>query len=537
MPTHVITLFYTLSLLIVHENIITNYSNIADISSRLFFNDFFINSYYLLWTSFWYLPTFIITSFMVFLLNLSRSESRYTWAALSLLLLVTSIHYQNLVLCNYNFDYCGANFNTLLSNSINKFHPALFYISLLPLIISLRFTWTGLRLKYTVGSNLGQMRLYTNALLVVIVYTLYLGSWWALQEGSWGGWWNWDPSEVFGLCIMVYYLYTLHKDQESKNYLTLTLYLNTITQLVLFLYIFIQLNFDLVSHNFGTRIDQFVDTSQNFLLTILFLSVSIVVSTNQLRQLLTTYSVTNKVGHARIESFRILWQLITALLITFILLSSFSLLVNDFLWKLMSINIFNNAKFTYFYTSMLIVLLLLRSWHNQNYAPFVVIYVIYFTQDTLLLMLLPAVSKISILHVSLLSILFLMLAESNQSVIIWEITHKSMTYVQDLVVHDLGASYASVNNFIVEYATSTLHNNIALEFLWNFMWLSSSKEGHSFIHPSSSNLLTQALYSGNDFSGYMINVLDFCINTTNFAYSLLFIAVFLLLKIRILILS
>ena len=28
-----------------------------------------------------------------------------------------------------------------------------------------------------------------------------MGGLWAYQEGSWGGWWDWDISEVFGLFI------------------------------------------------------------------------------------------------------------------------------------------------------------------------------------------------------------------------------------------------------------------------------------------------------------------------------------------------
>jgi hypothetical protein len=76
---------------------------------------------------------------------------------------------------------------------------------------------------------------------------------------------------------MLYYLYTLHKSQKISNYSILTFYLKILTNLVLITYVFIQLNFDLVSHNFGTRVDQFIDTSQNFIVLTIGLVIIITI--------------------------------------------------------------------------------------------------------------------------------------------------------------------------------------------------------------------------------------------------------------------
>jgi cytochrome c biogenesis factor len=57
--------------------------------------------------------------------------------------------------------------------------------------------------------------------IILIIITLFMGSWWALQEGSWGGWWNWDPSEVFGLLFLLAYLYLIHNFNKSIHIIDL----------------------------------------------------------------------------------------------------------------------------------------------------------------------------------------------------------------------------------------------------------------------------------------------------------------------------
>jgi heme/copper-type cytochrome/quinol oxidase subunit 2 len=130
---------------------------------------------------------------------------------------------------------------------------------------------------------------------------------------------------------MLYYLYTLHKFQKPNNYPILVSYLKILTQLVLVTYVFIQLNFDLVSHNFGTKVDQFVDTSQNFLVLIVGLSITVALASHYLlRRLGAAVSVSPQYTAHSKES-ALVWHALAVLVITLILLSSFSLLINDFL--------------------------------------------------------------------------------------------------------------------------------------------------------------------------------------------------------------
>ena len=85
----------------------------------------------------------------------------------------------------------------------------------------------------------------------VSLFTAFLGAWWAFQEGSWGGWWNWDISEYFSLIILFFYTAILHSRRNNSNrvgcHLQLTLFLFT----VLLLNIFVQYNLSNTSHSFG----------------------------------------------------------------------------------------------------------------------------------------------------------------------------------------------------------------------------------------------------------------------------------------------
>ena len=523
-------LLYFIILLVLHESILTAYSNVNDMLSRLLVNDFFINSYYLLWTSFWYLPTFLLISFSVTLINSSKNGVGYTWLAAGLFFVVVSLHYQNLNLYNYLADNCSMNFNTLLSNSVNKFHPALFYITLFHLLASLQLFLLNRKYKYSPNSNLALNACVGNSLTSVIVFTLFLGSWWALQEGSWGGWWNWDPSEVFGLFAMLYYLYTLHKLQKTSNYSIIASYLKILTQLVFITYIFIQLNFDLVSHNFGTKVDQFIDTSQNFLVLTASLVILITLTVNHLLCELSVNAAMSPRYTTQPNKSVLVWYASVAFALSLILLSSFSLLINDFLWKLLAVNILNSTKFTYFYTSLLITLVLIRSWSTQSYTALWLIYILYFGKEVLVLSIVPALSRVNLFHVSIVSLLFVMLSESNQSISLWEVLYENVSYVQSHTVYDVSTPFISLNNFMIEQLYSILTNSKVSELVWNFTWTASSNENHSFLHVIMPDLLTQSLYAGNGLSNYVINVLDFCISTSNFTLVLLLVAVRYLLK-------
>jgi hypothetical protein len=101
--------------------------------------------------------------------------------------------------------------------------------------------------------------------MYIILIALFLGSWWAFQEGTWGGWWNWDPSEVFGLLFLILQLTNLH---ENTNYFKLVkVHKKTLisASLLLGVYFFIQLNFEIISHNFGVKFFFFFNNNLFFI--------------------------------------------------------------------------------------------------------------------------------------------------------------------------------------------------------------------------------------------------------------------------------
>ena len=169
---------------------------------------------------------------------------------------------------NYS-SWCGWNeveivTNSFLSNYLNKIHPPLFFIV---------FSFT-LFCKFTPPSTI--QRFYPIKLLNTIMLAAFLtmlGGWWAFQEGTWGGWWNWDSSEVLALVlglISVFFLhfYTIHH-LFSKE-LALEAWKCDIWSLPP-LFSIVQLSFIQTSHSFGISFTHLF-SKDIFFLTILIVS-------------------------------------------------------------------------------------------------------------------------------------------------------------------------------------------------------------------------------------------------------------------------
>jgi hypothetical protein len=133
---------------------------------------------------------------------------------------------------------------------------------------------------------------------------------------------------------------------------------------LLLLYFFIQLNFDLVSHNFGTRSDQFIDSTHFLLGTTLGL---IYFSWRTASSLTTDFLVSalllgspNRINLNCVLRNKVK-QKVMALLILSLLYMSFNNLLNDFFWKTFSINIVNTSHQFPFIVTIIITLLLVTS--------------------------------------------------------------------------------------------------------------------------------------------------------------------------------
>jgi len=106
--------------------------------------------------------------------------------------------------------------------------------------------------------------------LISCITALYLGSWWALQEGSWGGWWNWDSSEVFGVIIFFKLITIYHFYYFSHRTELTVLYIQSSCFIIFIFYLFMQLNFGLISHNFSSKNYQLASLDLFYILLIVF---------------------------------------------------------------------------------------------------------------------------------------------------------------------------------------------------------------------------------------------------------------------------
>jgi cytochrome c biogenesis factor len=237
----------------------SGYSSLYDLNTRVSINDAYLGTYYFWWTNMTYLPFFF---FLTLLAILSSAPTQLgvrrlflVWVAL---LLIYPLELYDYISANLNLTtplYHTYGLNTLLTNVLNRYHPFVFYTSV---FILAQVIWAKLisstRLRYfeTAGLDLHYKQLSWLGILINLL-ALWMGSWWALQEGTWGGWWNWDSSEVFGLLLSLILLNFTHS-RADYSYRPYTYY-KAIYLLNSFIisYFFIQLNFELVSHNFGSK--------------------------------------------------------------------------------------------------------------------------------------------------------------------------------------------------------------------------------------------------------------------------------------------
>ena len=173
----ILTILYLLLSNTIHL-IVYQKTYFFDTLSRSNLNNVIVDLLYIIWTNINYLysllPLILILTFhSLFLRSYSMSyiltciifafvmlDSSYSMCqSLSSILTTTHLH----------------NYNLLLVNSLNKYHPILLYAILLAIILYIGC------IKYNLKHN---VNLGLNYYIFIILFTLSLGSWWAYQEGS-----------------------------------------------------------------------------------------------------------------------------------------------------------------------------------------------------------------------------------------------------------------------------------------------------------------------------------------------------------------
>jgi cytochrome c biogenesis factor len=227
---------------------------LIDIPSRANLNLFYSDNAYLFWTSFSYIYRYFIPAILILYISANIPMAIYLLPLqLVFILLVTLSILPMLISSNVFLQpwYFSIEPNTLLLNSINKYHPLLLYISFFGVISSYFIDNSYYRYHKPVISIPKSNNFII--LFFVVSFTMFLGSWWAYQEGSWGGWWAWDPSETLGLLIFFVLVYIKHSSYIALPLIKINFKSKFSMYLLFSTYLFLQANFGLTSHDFGMR--------------------------------------------------------------------------------------------------------------------------------------------------------------------------------------------------------------------------------------------------------------------------------------------
>lgn len=213
---------------------------------------------------FWANGATVITFFLlIFLITLLFCDERVrVQKGLTLFFVFYSAELESFFLTNqlfWYFNLATSDINFFLINALNKYHPFFLYESVFTLFIALL-------LEKQTNLPYKQINFFFYLMLFLNVSALFFGAWWAAQEGSWGGWWNWDPSETLGLIIFIACSLFLHVETaQKKNRLKMRILLTSASLFFTLAYFFVQINFAATSHNFGIKF--FFFFSVNFFAT------------------------------------------------------------------------------------------------------------------------------------------------------------------------------------------------------------------------------------------------------------------------------
>lgn len=321
---------------------------ILDVLYRAQHSDSIFNFYSFFWTNFWYLPIFFIFIFFCYINTISQYLTSYLWIFV-IFGIFYAIEISNFFISNYQFEILNRNFNNFnffLLNNINKYHPFIFYLSVIFLTANNYF--------YTF-SKCCDFFFYKKEFFLITIFwaikitfyvnfsALFLGSWWAIQEGSWGGWWNWDASETLGLFVFLPTLIFFHYSFNVVNWVNFSYNFKVVTLSLIMSYYFIQLNFDFVSHNFGIKFFFFFNNT-------LFLLESAIMAFFLIFKICMNY-FTYFTALMLIKKIQALCYKTTtykyfAILVFFFyssvgIAASFNLLINYFFWTFAALNLFN----------------------------------------------------------------------------------------------------------------------------------------------------------------------------------------------------
>nr|YP_010049528.1 ccmf [Strombidium cf. sulcatum]QPL15933.1 ccmf [Strombidium cf. sulcatum] len=471
---NLVIVLFTLPLYHIH------FSNpFIDVTLRSWFNESLLLIYYFLWTNFWYIWLLVIFIFKL-IWNFKENNTTIVISLISFMFMLLVI-YSSSFYFSYSPLYLQLNYNYLLNNLLynpfNKIHPFIFYLS------------TFLFIYIITSKNFNKPQSYN--LLLYLPFSLLLGSWWALQEGSWGGWWNWDISEIFGLIFFILFLFIIHINKKRQSTLLQHLTICFSFTLSYTLYLLLQLSFTSASHNFGLiSPGSFIFISYNLIILIVLVLVNILLFKFLLLKL-TIYF-----GTYSINSLNTLKYILISLL-TYSILYAFSNSLEILpIFGGITIFLIYNIKFK---TLSVGVLVLLISLYYISLRLFVLVAVLYFlfNLNFLLILLLPLISKKKFDLMGLHGKLFIFLLYSLTSI------GDSSTQFYDLYHLFSRLDYGIFDFFLTPnftldisyffYWTYSFTNSSYFDFTYNFSAVFSKLFSIKFILPLNLDLIYQNL--------------------------------------------
>lgn len=480
---------------------------ILDLFARSLSNDFFLTNMFFFWTNLWYLHTFFLCLVFLFItfksktINLALVSTGFAFLLLSIVLFL-EFYLDNTF--SHDTVLFNENINVLLKNSVNKIHPLLLYSSLYIFFAAVYRYFIIKQPKDLQFTTLATSSVYTlvKGSSSLIFIALYLGSWWALQEGSWGGWWNWDSSEFFGLLIFYFIVLFFHIPSFLKSNTILVSYC---FRVILFLFLFffmLQLNFSVISHNFGFR-------------SVKFLSIEVILGIMWVCTL-TVFWIKSKnltlLLHKVFRIKQIKWRITDIFILLFSVFNSIILLtlISFFVKSLLNFKFFFN--FLSFYKLLCIVVIFIWSKSlNVNLK-----YIFIFMQDS-----------------SVLSTSLIMLQNLYRS-----LSHFYLHYIIFIgFFFNLIGKYSTVNSCVfVSYQDLLCMSNYfsvnsrEIELLLNFIIQSTSFEGKSFDLILHNNYIYQSYLINSTYWSLVVNSIDntsFRLNILTIIFALLSFSYFL----------
>ena len=293
-----------------------------------------LTTLYFYWLDLTLLPVLFIT--VSLLLVWSRSLLRKDFKSIFLVILLLNFITNSTDLYFLNENVLTTpphyhNVNAFLLNDLNRYHPLIFYVSALLMLTMLSNFFIGISWEKNFVAQTTINNLFTSRIPILTAngLALFLGSWWALQEWSWGGWWNWDPSETFGLGVAFFILLHTHASLHYGDYAQYKAKAILLSLLFVVSYFVIQLNFEILSHNFG--LDSFIFFNKNAHLVYVALFLLILY-----RKYKADVYKTNVLTWSRTQSF--LPALLVLTLVSTPLVISYWPIVTFLLWKFLTFN-------------------------------------------------------------------------------------------------------------------------------------------------------------------------------------------------------